>query len=106
MIGSSIGPYLVVEKLGAGAMGEVYLAFDTRLNRKVALKTLTDPSLSTPESLDRLLREARAAAGLTHPNIAAIHDILASGGRPCIVMEFVQGETLSDRVRRGPARAR
>jgi len=102
LVGTSIGPYLVLERLGAGGMGEVFLAFDTRLNRKVAIKSLTDTSLSTPESRERLLREARAAAKLGHPNIAGIHDILDSGERPCIVMEFVQGESLSARIGRGP----
>jgi serine/threonine protein kinase/tetratricopeptide (TPR) repeat protein/TolB-like protein len=102
LVGTSVGPYLVVERLGAGGMGEVFLAFDTRLNRKVALKSLSDTSLGTPETRERLLREARAAAKLGHPNIAGIHDILESGERPCIVMEFVQGETLSARIRRGP----
>ena len=102
MVGSTIGPYLIVEKLGAGGMGEVYLAFDTRLNRKVAVKVLADSSLDAPDRKDRLLREARAAAGLSHPNIAAIHDIVETGPPPCIVMEFVQGENLAARVRRGP----
>jgi serine/threonine protein kinase/tetratricopeptide (TPR) repeat protein len=102
MVGSSIGPYLVVEKLGAGGMGEVFLAFDTRLNRKVALKSLAELSHDAPDTRDRLMREARAAAGLSHPNIAAIHDIIESGSRPCIVMEYVQGESLAARVRRGP----
>src|SRR5665647_3324656 len=88
LVGTSIGPYLVLERLGAGGMGEVFLAFDTRLNRKVAIKSLTDTSLSTPESRERLLRAARAAAKLGHPNIAGIHDILDSGERPCIVMEL------------------
>ncbi len=102
MVGSSIGPYLVVERLGAGGMGEVYLAFDTRLNRKVALKSLGTASAAEPGTHDRLLREARAAAGLAHPNIAAIHDIFETGSRPCIVMEYVQGESLAARVGRGP----
>jgi serine/threonine-protein kinase len=83
-------------------MGEVYLAHDTRLNRKVALKSLSGPSVDTPEARDRLLREARAAAQLTHPNIAAIHDILDTGPCPCIVMEYVQGETLAAKISRGP----
>lgn len=102
MVGTSIGPYLVLERLGAGSMGEVFLAFDTRLNRKVAIKSLTDTSLSTPESRERLLREARAAAKLSHPNIAGIHDIIEAGERPRIVMEFVQGESLDARIGRGP----
>ena len=99
---ASIGPYRVVERLGAGGMGEVFLAVDTRLDRKVALKYLSDPSLDTPAERDRLLREAKAAAKITHPNIAAIYDILESGDHPCIVMEFAEGETLSALGARGP----
>lgn len=102
MIGSSIGPYEVLERLGAGGMGDVYLARDARLNRQVALKSLSDPSLDIPDARARLLQEARAAARLTHPNIAAIHDILDCDPRPCIVMEYVQGETLAAIVARGP----
>ena len=99
---ASIGPYRVVERLGAGGMGEVYLAVDTRLNRKVALKYLSDPSLDVPRARERLLREARAAAQITHPNIAAIYDILDSGAHPCIVMEYAQGDTLARIAARGP----
>ena len=99
---SSVGPYRIVERLGAGGMGEVHLAVDTRLNRKVALKSLTDPSLDTPNARSRLLREARAAAQITHPNIAAIYDILETGAHPCIVMEYAQGETLARIASRGP----
>ena len=83
-------------------MGEVHLAVDTRLNRKVALKSLTDPSLDTPQARSRLLREAHAAAQITHPNIAAIYDILETDAHPCIVMEYAQGETLSRIASRGP----
>jgi eukaryotic-like serine/threonine-protein kinase len=101
MIGTSVGPYHVVELLGAGGMGQVYLARDTRLDRNVALKQLSDASLDTPHARQRLLREARAAAQITHPNIAAIYDILDSADPPCIVMEYVQGETLAAVVRRG-----
>jgi len=99
---ASIGPYLVLERLGAGGMGEVYLALDTRLNRKVALKYLSDHSLDAPHARDRLLREARAAAQITHPNIAAIYDILDAESPPCIVMEYAPGETLARLASRGP----
>ncbi len=99
---AAIGPYRIVDRLGAGGMGEVFLAFDTRLGRKVALKSLTDPSLDTPRTRERLLREARAAAHVTHPNIAAIYDVLDTGEHPCIVMEYAQGETLSAIAGRGP----
>jgi serine/threonine-protein kinase len=83
-------------------MGEVFVAIDTRLDRKVALKYLSDPSLDLPRARERLLREARAAAHISHPNIAAIYDILDTGPHPCIVMEYVPGETLSTVAGRGP----
>jgi eukaryotic-like serine/threonine-protein kinase len=102
----SIGPYRIVDRLGAGGMGEVFLAVDTRLGRKVALKSLSDPSLDAPQARARLLREARAAAHISHPNIAAIYDILDTGEYPCIVMEYAQGEPLSALVARGPAACR
>ena len=98
----SVGPYRVLQKLGEGGMGEVFLATDTRLNRKVALKYLSDPSLDLPRARERLLREARAAAQISHPNIAAIYDILDTGTHPCIVMEYVPGESLSQVAGRGP----
>jgi eukaryotic-like serine/threonine-protein kinase len=100
--GTRLGPYEIQAAIGAGGMGQVYLAHDTRLNRNVALKSLTGPSVDTPEARDRLLREARAAARLTHPNIAAIHDILDTAPCPCIVMEYVEGETLAAKIARGP----
>jgi serine/threonine-protein kinase len=103
---ASIGPYRVVERLGAGAMGEVYLAVDTRLGRRVALKSLSDPSLDAPHARERLLSEARAAAHITHPNIAAIYDILDTGEHPCIVMEYAQGEPLSSIASHGPMACR
>ena len=99
---ASVGPYRVIDRLGAGGMGEVFLATDTRLNRKVALKYLSDPSLDLPRARERLLREARAAAQISHPNIAAIYDILDTGTHPCIVMEYVAGDTLAQVAGRGP----
>ncbi len=101
---SSVGPYRVLQKLGEGGMGEVFLATDTRLNRKVALKYLSDPSLDLPRARERLLGEARAAAQISHPNIAAIYDILDTETHPCIVMEYVPGESLSQVAGRGPMR--
>ena len=101
MIGHSVGPYRVLERLGAGGMGEVYLAEDPRLERKVALKCPSHEWLSQPDARERLHREARAAARLTHPNIAAVYDVLDVGDRPYIVMEYVEGESLSMRLRRG-----
>src|SRR5947209_13590695 len=83
-------------------MGEVCLAEDTRLHRRVALKTLADPVSTTPEARDRLLHEARAAARLNHPNVAAIYDVFESPDSVHIVMEYVPGETLAARLRGGP----
>jgi tetratricopeptide (TPR) repeat protein/tRNA A-37 threonylcarbamoyl transferase component Bud32 len=82
-------------------MGEVYLAEDTRLKRNVALKRLTDPTIGSPEARQRLLREARAVAQMTHPNIAAVYDVTDAGGEPHIVMEFVEGTTLQTRLQKG-----
>ena len=101
MIGHSVGPYRVLERLGSGGMGDVYLAEDPRLDRKVALKRPSDAWLAAPDARQRLLREARAAARLSHPHIAAVHDVLDVDGRPYIVMEYVAGETLSACLRHG-----
>lgn len=98
----SIGPYRLIATLGAGGMGEVLLAEDTRLGRRVALKRLAAGLAEAPEARARLLHEARAAAGLNHPNIAAIYDVLEFEHRAFIVMEFVEGESVADRVARGP----
>ena len=98
---TNIGPYRVLEKLGAGGMGEVYLAQDTRLRRKVALKRLTGIELDSPEARHQLLREARAAAALNHPNIAAVYDVLDEEDESFIVMEYVEGDTLAKLLRRG-----
>jgi len=97
-----VGPYRILEPLGAGAMGVVFLAEDARLSRRVALKTLSGERSRTPEARRKLLREARTAAQLTHPNVAAIYDVVESVDSIHIVMEYVQGETLAARLRRGP----
>ena len=99
---SQVGPYRIVERLGAGGMGEVFLAEDTRLGRLVALKRLSDSSLGDHEARSRILREAGAAATLNHPNVAAVYDVLESEGRAHIVMEFVPGETLAAQLHRAP----
>lgn len=102
MLGSRVGPYEVVEKLGEGAMGEVFLAHDKRLRRRVALKTFVSAKADSSEKALRALHEARAAASLSHPNIAAIHDVIEAGGRTSIVMEYVQGRTLRSLLNAGP----
>jgi serine/threonine protein kinase len=94
--------YRVIRKLGAGGMGEVYLAEDTRLGRKVALKFLTASYRDDPERRARFLWEARAASVLRSPNIATIYDIGEYEDSPFIVMEYVEGETLAAKVERGP----
>ncbi len=99
---SRVGPYRIVERLGAGGMGIVYLAEDPRLGRRVALKRVSDPALSTPDARSSLLREAAMAATLNHPNIATVYDVLDEDGRPYIVMEYVPGETLSSQLANGP----
>ena len=101
MIGTQLGPYQVLARLGAGGMGEVYLAYDARLDRRVALKSPSDAWLADPDARSRVQREARAAARLSHPNIAAVYDVLEADGRPFIVMEYVEGETLAALLARG-----
>jgi tetratricopeptide (TPR) repeat protein len=98
---SSVGPYVLLETLGTGGTGEVHLAEDTRLRRQVALKRLTSGHLEPSGARRWLLHEARAAATLTHPNIAAIFDIIEANDETWIVMEYVPGQTLKERVRQG-----
>jgi serine/threonine-protein kinase len=101
MIGARLGPYEVLSKLGAGGMGEVYRARDTKLNRDVALKVLPDSFASDPDRLARFTREAQTLASLNQPQIAAIYGIEDSGGVRALVMELVEGEDLSQRLARG-----
>jgi serine/threonine protein kinase len=101
VIGKSIGPYQVVAKLGAGGMGEVYRARDTKLKRDVALKVLPDSFASDPDRLARFTREAQTLASLNHPNIAHVHGLEESEGVTAIVMELVEGDDLSQRIARG-----
>ena len=98
---ASIGPYRIIRQLGRGGMGAVYLAEDTRLNRQVALKMVLPADLDDAAARARLMREARAAAALNHPHIATVHDVLEVDGRVVIVFEYVEGETLHARIRRG-----
>ena len=101
MIGQRVGPYAVLQRLGGGGMGEVYLAEDTRLGRHVALKRPSEDWLAMPDARERLHREASAAGRLNHPNIAAIYDVLDVDSQPYIVMEYVEGESLAHVLRRG-----
>ncbi len=99
--GMRLGPYEVLSPLGAGGMGEVYKARDTRLDRTVAIKVLPPQTSERPEVRQRFEREARAVSALNHPNICTLHDVGEEGGVNYLVMEFVDGETLADRLKRG-----
>ncbi|MBI4479745.1 MAG: serine/threonine protein kinase, partial [Acidobacteria bacterium] len=94
-----LGPYEIRSLIGAGGMGEVYLGYDTKLERDVALKLLPEAFARDPERVARFKREAKLLASLNHPNIAAIYDLEESGPRPALVMEYVPGETLAERIR-------
>lgn len=100
--GTKIGAYEITGALGAGGMGEVYRARDTRLGREVALKVLPASLALDPERLARLHREARLLASLNHPNIAAIYGYEDSGATHALVMELIEGPTLAERIRQGP----
>jgi serine/threonine protein kinase len=102
MIGKSLGPYQVVAKLGAGGMGEVYRARDTKLDRPVAIKILPEAFAADTERIARFEREARTLASLNHPNIAQIHGLEDSSDVRALVMELVEGEDLAQRIARGP----
>ena len=97
--GARLGPYEIISPLGAGGMGDVYRAKDTRLERVVAIKVLPDGVAASPQTLERFQREARAASALNHPNICTIYDV--GTDPPFIAMELLEGETLQERLRRG-----
>ena len=99
--GARLGPYEIQTALGAGGMGEVYRANDTRLDRIVAIKVLASHLSSSPELKQRMEREARAISALNHPSICHLYDIGSQNGTDFLVMEFLEGETLADRLRRG-----
>src|SRR5262245_8256279 len=101
-IGGRLGHYEITDRLGAGGMGEVFQATDTRLARSVAIKVLPEAFAHDPDRLERFEREARALAALNHPHIAAIHGIDEDSGRRFLVLELVSGQTLSERIARGP----
>ena len=100
--GTRLGPYEIQSPLGAGGMGEVYRARDTRLDRVVAIKILPSHLSDNPEARQRFDREARAISSLSHPNICTLYDVGHQGGMNYLVMEFLQGETLADRLIKGP----
>src|SRR6516225_2580446 len=101
-VGRRLGLYEITALLGKGGMGEVYRARDTKLKRDVAIKTLPDEFSHDADRLSRFQREAEVLASLNHPNIAAIYDLQEAEGARFLVLELVEGETLADRIARGP----
>ena len=101
MLGKTLGHYRILEKIGAGGMGEVYRAHDEQLERDVALKVLPATGFSDPAARARLLREARSAAGLNHPHICTVHEVGEADGQAYIAMELVEGQSLSVRLGAG-----
>src|ERR1700730_1016910 len=99
--GTRLGPYEVESPLGAGGMGEVYRATDTRLDRTVAIKVLASHLSSSPELKQRMEREARAISSLNHPHICQLYDIGSQAGTDYLVMEFLEGESLAEKLRKG-----
>src|SRR5262245_33631503 len=100
--GARLGPYEIVAAMGAGGMGEVYRARDTRLDRIVAVKVLSAERAQDQDARARFDREARAIAALNHPNICALYDVGHDAGHDFLVMELLEGETLQQRLTRGP----
>src|SRR5262249_19030921 len=104
--GSWVAQYQVLECLGRGGMGRVYRAFDSRLRRPVALKFLAARLVESAQARVRFLRAARAASALDHPNLATVHDIGEHEGQPFLVLTLYEGETLRERLVRGPLELR
>src|SRR5689334_1262184 len=100
-LGTKLGPYEIQSPLGAGGMGEVYLARDTRLDRTVAIKVLPSHLSSDPELKQRLEREAKAISALQHANICTLYDIGTQDGTEFLVMEYLEGQTLAERLQKG-----
>src|SRR5436190_19268959 len=101
--GTRLGPYEIIDPIGAGGMGKIYRARDTRLDRTVAIKVLTGALAGDSESRRRFEHEARAIAALNDPHICTIHDIGRHGELDYLVLEYLEGETLADRLLRPPA---
>src|SRR5207248_1258778 len=101
-IGTHLGSHEITAVLGKGGMGEVYRARDTKLKRDVAIKVLPDEFSRDPDRVSRFQREAEVLASLNHPNVAAIYHLEEAEGARFLVLEFVEGETLAERIRRGP----
>src|SRR5258708_30954965 len=99
--GMMLGPYEIQSPLGAGGMGEVYRALDSRLARTVAIKVLPEHLSKHPEAKERLDREARAISSLSHPNICHLYDVGQQDGVSFLVMEYLEGQTLADRLAKG-----
>src|SRR5215510_7274000 len=102
LVGKQIGSYQVIALIGSGGMGHVYRARDTKLKREVAIKALPDEFSRSSERVHRFQREAEVLASLNHPNIAAIYDLAEFDGSKFLVLELVLGESLVQRLRRGP----
>jgi len=102
MIGKTLGHYQITSQLGKGGMGEVYQARDRKLDRDVAVKVLPEEFARDTDRVARFQREAKLLASLNHPNIAAIYGLEESEGTSYLVLELVEGETLADRIKRGP----
>lgn len=100
--GTRLGPYEITSPIGAGGMGEVYKARDTRLGRTVAIEVLSTATSSDPARRARFEREAKTIAGLTHPHICTLHDVGEYAGSTFLVMEHLVGETLAARLEKGP----
>ncbi|HET6277554.1 MAG TPA: protein kinase, partial [Candidatus Polarisedimenticolia bacterium] len=100
--GDRVGSYVIGDRIGAGGMGEVYRAADAKLKREVAIKVLPDALAGDPERAARLEREAHLLASLSHPNIASIHGLEVSQGMQCLILELIEGDTLAERLERGP----